>query len=167
MVDEKLRAELVREIADFLERSWPEAPADGGSTITDRQLRLASAVLMVSVVRADRSSRQDEHRALEQAVARALGLEAEEASLVVRAAEEAIARGVSFATTLRRLDAGCSVEQKRQLVEALWRIAFADAELAGQEEYLVRKIAGQLHLTTADLVETKVSAREEFLEEEL
>ncbi len=54
-----------------------------------------------------------------------------------------------------------------ELVEALWRIAFADAELAGQEEYLVRKIAGQLHLTTADLVETKVRAREGFLEEDL
>jgi uncharacterized tellurite resistance protein B-like protein len=52
-------------------------------------------------------------------------------------------------------------------LEALWRIAFADAELAGQEEYLVRKIALQLGLSTADLVETKVRAREEFLREDL
>ena len=61
----------------------------------------------------------------------------------------------------------CSLEQKRQLVESLWRIAFADAELAAHEEYLVRKIAGQLGLSTADLVETKVRAREDFLKEEL
>ena len=52
-------------------------------------------------------------------------------------------------------------------MEALWRIAFADAELAGHEEYLVRKIAGKLNLTSADLVETKVRAREKFLEEDL
>lgn len=166
-MDDKLRAELVREITEFLEESWPKEPEKSSSAITNRQLRLAAAVLMVSVVRADRASRQDEHRALERALGRALGLDAEEAALVVRSAEEAISRGASFARTLQHLDGGCSLPQKRQLVEALWRIAFADAELAGQEEYLVRKIAGQLHLTTADLVETKVRAREDFLEEDL
>jgi len=45
----------------------------------------------------------------------------------------------------------------------MWQLAFADAELAGQEEYFVRKVAGSLGLTTADLVETKILAREAFL----
>ena len=166
-MDEKLRAELVREMAEFLERSWPRAATGAGSAITDRQLRLAAAVLMVSVVRADRASRQDEHRELERAVAHSLDLDDEGAAVVVRAAEDAIARGVSFAEILQNLEAGCSEDQKRGLVEALWRIAFADAELAGHEEYLVRKIAGKLKLTTADLVETKVRARERFLAEDL
>jgi uncharacterized tellurite resistance protein B-like protein len=166
-VDERLRAELVREITDFLDRHWPQATGEGDSAITDRQLRLAAAVLMVSIVRVDRASRQDEHRALERALSRALDLDAEEAAVVARAAEEAIARGTSFAGTLQHLDAGCSVAQKRRLVEALWRIAFADAELAGHEEYLVRKIAGKLSLSTADLMETKLRAREKFLKEDL
>jgi uncharacterized tellurite resistance protein B-like protein len=163
-MDERLRADLVREITDFLERSWPEATREGSATITDQQLRLAAAVLMVSVVRADRASRQDEHRALEGAVSQALDLDPEAAAVVVRAAEGAIARGASFAAGLQRLQAGCSADQKKRLVESLWQIAFADAELAGQEEYLVRKIAGKLNLTTADLVETKIRARERFLE---
>ena len=166
-MDDRLRAELVQEITDFLERHWPQGATEGSSAITDRQLRLAAAVLMVSVVRVDRASRQDEHRALERALSRALDLEVEEAVVVARAAEEAIARGASFAGTLRHLEAGCTVNQKCRLVEALWRIAFADAELAGQEEYLVRKIAGKLNLTTADLMETKVRAREKFLKEDL
>lgn len=166
-MDAKLRAELVQEITEFLDRHWPQATAEGSSAITDRQLHLAAAVLMVSVVRVDRASRQDEHRALERALSRALDLETEEAAVVARAAEEAIARGTSFAKTLQRLDAGCTPAQKRRLVEALWRIAFADAELAGDEEYLVRKIAGKLSLTTADLVETKIRARERFLKEDL
>ena len=85
----------------------------------------------------------------------------------MRAAEEALDRGVRFPLVLEQLSRECSIDQKRQLVESLWRIAFADAELAGHEEYLVRKIAGQLGLTTADLVETKVRAREDFLREDL
>ncbi len=122
---------------------------------------------MVSVVRADLESRQDEHRALALGLARALDLSDEEAGVVVRAAEAALERGVRFPVVLERLSRECSIDQKRRLVESLWRIAFADAELAGHEEYLVRKIAGQLGLTTADLVETKVNAREDFLREDL
>ena len=167
LLDERLKAELIREIQEFIDRQWPRAVSDGAATITTRRLQLASAVLMVSVVRADLESRQDEHRALERAVGRALDLHEEEAALVVRVAEDAVGRGVSFSAVLVRLQQECTLEQKRQLVESLWRIAFADAELAGHEEYLVRKIAGQLGLSTADLVETKVRAREDFLKEEL
>jgi uncharacterized tellurite resistance protein B-like protein len=166
-MDENLRAELVREIEDFLDHQRPRGAGEGSTVITERRLQLAAAVLMVSVVRADLESRQDEHRVLAIALARALDLADDEAVVVVRAAEEALDRGVHFAAVLARLSRECSDEQKRRLVEALWRIAFADAELAGHEEYLVRKIAGQLGLSTADLVETKVRAREAFLREDL
>jgi uncharacterized tellurite resistance protein B-like protein len=166
-LDERLKSELLREIEELLEQKWPRAGEGGMAPITSRRLQLASAVLMVAVVRADFESRQDEHRALEHAVSRALDLHHEAAALVVRVAEEALDRGVSFGMLLQALARECSLDQKRALVESLWRIAFSDAELAGHEEYLVRKIAGQLGLSTADLVETKVKAREGFLREDL
>lgn len=166
-MDERLKSELLREIEELLEQKWPRAGEGGMAPITSRRLQLASAVLMVAVVRADFESRQDEHRALEHAVSRALDLHHEAAALVVRVAEEALDRGVSFGMLLQALARECSLDQKRSLVESLWRIAFSDAELAGHEEYLVRKIAGQLGLSTADLVETKVKAREGFLREDL
>jgi uncharacterized tellurite resistance protein B-like protein len=73
----------------------------------------------------------------------------------------------AFPVILDRLARECSSGQKHRLVQWLWRIAFADAELAGHEEYLVRKVAGHLGLSTADLMETKVRAREDFLREDL
>ena len=162
-----MKAELIREIQGFIDRQWPRAGDEAAAPITNRKLQLASAVLMVAVVRADHESRQDEHRAVERAVGRALDLHEEGAALVVRVAEEALERGVSFGILLQQLARECSPDQKRELVESLWRIAFSDAELAGHEEYLVRKVAGQLGLSTADLIETKVRAREGFLREDL
>lgn len=166
-MDDRLKAELIREIQGFIDRQWPRAADAAAAPITNRRLQLASAVLMVAVVRADHESRQDEHRAVERAVGRALDLHEEGAALVVRVAEEALERGVSFGVLLQELARECSLDQKRELVESLWRIAFSDAELAGHEEYLVRKVASQLGLSTADLVETKVRAREGFLREDL
>jgi len=160
-------AGVVREVEELLDGAWPGAATDGVAAIGDGQLRLAAAVLMVSVVRADREGPADERRALERAVSRALDLPEEVAAIVARCAEDALDRGVRFPVVLARLARECSPAQKRMLVESLWRIAFADAELAGHEEYLVRKIAGVLGLSTADLVETKVRARESFLREDL
>jgi uncharacterized tellurite resistance protein B-like protein len=166
-MDARLKAELLQEIQEFIDKQWPKIVGEEARVIGRRRLQLAAAVLMVSVVRADRESRQDEHRALERAVGRALDLHADAAALVVRVAEDAVARGVSFGGLLLQLRDECTPEQKQQLVESLWRIAFSDAELAAHEEYLVRKIAIQLGLTTADLVETKVRAREGFLRDDL
>ena len=148
-MDEKLRSELVREIREVLDRGYPSDPAQSAGAISDLQLQLAAAILMVWVVRADGASRQDEHRSLEDALERALGLGAETRSLVVRAAEEAADGAVPFAAVVERLARACSHEQRRRLVESLWQIAFADAELAGAEEYLVRKVSRLLGLSSA------------------
>jgi uncharacterized tellurite resistance protein B-like protein len=130
------------------------------------QVKAAVAVLAVQVLRADAQVRHDEHRALGHALQRVLGLSEAEADALVRRGEEDVAAGVAFAdvvAVLRR----CRDDVKKKVVHTLWRVAFADAELAGSEEYLVRKVAEHLGLSTADLVETKLRAREEFLEDEL
>ena len=163
-MDERSRAELVREIRELLEDSLVRG---AGESLAERRVRLAAALLMVCVVRADHEDRHDEHLALERAVERALGVSGHDAPDLVRAAEEAMGRGLAFAAVVDRVDRGCSVAEKRRVVEELWRIAFSDAELAAQEEYLVRKVAERLGLSTADLVETKVKAREAFLGEDL
>ena len=132
----------------------------------EQQIRAAVAVLLVDVVLADGQIRHDEHRALGHALQRVLGLSEEQADALVRRGEEDVARGVPFREVVAVL-ARCSDDVKKKVVHALWRVAFADAELQGNEEYLVRKIAEHIQLKTADLVETKLRAREEFIEEEL
>jgi len=130
------------------------------------QVKAAVAVLAVQVLRSDTQVRHDEHRALGHALERVLGLREAEALALVRHGEDEVAAGASFGdvvAVLRR----CREDVRKKVVHALWRVAFADAELAGQEEYLVRKAAEHLGLTTADLVETKLRAREEFLKDEL
>ena len=162
-MDESRRAELVRDVEGLLDEQSAPPGAGGPGVITDGRVQLAAAVLMVCVARADLATTEDERRALASAVSRGLGLPEDVAAVVVRCAEDALDRGVRFPVVLARLSRECTVAQKCLLVETLWHIAFADAELAGHEEYLVRKVAGQLGLSTADLVETKVRAREDFL----
>lgn len=132
----------------------------------EQQLRAAVAVLLFQVVRADAEVRHDEHLALGRTLQRVLGLTEEQADALARRGEEDAAHGVLFRDLVELL-ARCSADVKKKVVHALWRVAYADAELAGQEEYLVRKVSEHLGLDTADLIETKLRARDEFLKEGL
>lgn len=144
--------------AFFEERSAPPHQSDA---LDDRPLQFASAVLFVQTVAADRESKHDEHQALTAVMARVLHLGGEGAGRLIRLAEQRIQ--TPLPRLIQLLNNRCSKVQRKKIVESMWQLAFADAELAGHEEYFVRKVAQALELSTADLVETKILAREAFL----
>ena len=140
-------------------RSQDDAPPQ----LSEEGLHVAAAVVLLQMIQADHEVHQDEHRALGRSLHRVLGLEEEIALHVIRRAEDEMARNAPFRDVVALLDRHCPRDFKKKVVHCLWRIAYADAELAVHEEYLVRKVAEQLHLETGDLIETKLRAREEFL----
>jgi len=156
---DEIRGYLMKAFAPAAEGGAPTSPA----ALDERELQLAAAVLCLAVLRADHESRQDEHHVAERAVEKILGLGPDDAQRLLRKAEDELDASIPMRKFTALIDGGYSTERKRRVLESLWRVAFADADLAPHEEYLVRKIADLLHLTTADLVEAKVRAREAFL----
>lgn len=159
-----LETALLRAIRHFFDEraSRPAHADDHGEAMSGRPLQLATTVLFLQMIDADRESKHDEHEALVAAVARVLKVDAEGASTVIRTAEDYVKTPLT--KLLRLLRERSTPVQKKRVVECMWQLAFADAELVGHEEYFVRKVAEAIGLTTADLVETKIRAREAFFE---
>jgi uncharacterized tellurite resistance protein B-like protein len=132
---------------------WPTA-------VIERDLQVATTVLLVQVLRADLSVKSDEIEAVAKGVEDVLGLGPGEAVELMRLAARHARTSDALRLAVDRLDQHLTRAQRVELVEWLWRIAFADAELLGSEEYLVRKVADLLGLSTADLIEAKVRAKE-------
>jgi uncharacterized tellurite resistance protein B-like protein len=155
--------EAMSEIVDFFaryvealgsdEEALPTAP-------TAHDLQVATTVLLVQILRADHGVSEDEVNALILALENVLGLDHVEARDLMRIAAARVLSGSALARATVLLDQHLTKQQRLQLVEWLWRIAFADAEILAHEEYLVRKVAGLLSLSTADLIEAKVRAKE-------
>ena len=157
----EIEAALLDAIHEFFEERATRAESrDDPTRLTGRSLQLAATVLFLQMIAADQEAKHDEHRTLVNAVIRVLGVSEEDATTVIRVAETHVK--TPLPKLLRVLDLQCTVLQKKKIVESMWQLAFADAELAGHEEYFVRKVAQALHLNNADLVETKVLAREGF-----
>lgn len=153
-------AAMLEALARLVERLPEQVPGPDDPT-----LRLAVAVLLVQAVRADHRVLADEHRSLGPQLSRLLGLDPQEQERLMRLAEEQAYGGRPLADCVAVVRRGSS-DLRKKVVHALWRVVLADAELSAHEEYLVRKVADLLGLSAADLVETKLRARQEFLEGE-
>ena len=51
-----------------------------------------------------------------------------------------------------------SAKEKSEIIEYLWRVAYADAYIHKYEEYYIRKIADLLHVSHSDYIKTKLKA---------
>ena len=159
----ELESALLSAIRRFFEtrETAPEPAPDESDTVTGRRLQLASAVLFLQMIAADQESKHDEHQTLVTAVMQVLRMDGKDAVILIRLAEKHVK--TPLPQLLKALRERCSPAQIKRVVTSLWQLAFADSDLAGHEEYFVRKISGALGLTTADLVETKILAREAAL----
>jgi len=149
---------MIRTIQEFFELRIQRPSTDGESS--ERPLQLATAALLVEISRADQQVKDEEQRAITSAVRRFFTLSPDEASDLLRLAEEEATAAVSMYQFTSLIDRGFSPEQKVRIVELLWHVAYSDAEKDSHEEHLIRRIADLLHVSHKDFIEAKIRARE-------
>jgi uncharacterized tellurite resistance protein B-like protein len=50
-------------------------------------------------------------------------------------------------------------EQKIELIENMWRIAFSDKRLDKYEDHLIRKVSELIYVSHSDFIKTKLKIR--------
>jgi uncharacterized tellurite resistance protein B-like protein len=84
----------------------------------------------------------------------------EEARLLVQEARAEADHAASLQSFTRHLHACLSVQEKHRIVEMLWEVALADSVLDKHEDHLIRKVAGLLYVSHADLIRIRNSVTE-------
>jgi uncharacterized tellurite resistance protein B-like protein len=145
----------------FEERISPLLGSTRDQAAVEQRLRLATAALFIETMRADFEVTAEERRQLETLVSRTLELDDEATRELLAAAEREVESSVELFQFTRLIDEAFSPEQKAQVVERLWRIAYADEHVDRLEEHMVRKIANLLHVSHRDYIAAKRAARTE------
>lgn len=152
---------MFRAIQEFFDthiRSQGDAPGDE----QQHTVRLATAALLIEMSRADFEVKPDERDAVIDAVQRIFGLPPEETHELIALAEQEASEAASLYEFTRLIDNNFTPAQKQQVVEMLWRVAFADSHKDAHEEHLVRKIAGLLHVAHQDFIRARHKVEEEM-----
>jgi uncharacterized tellurite resistance protein B-like protein len=122
-------------------------------------LQLATAALLIELMRADFKVEEAERDMVEKAVQKVFELSQEETEELIRLAEEESSRSLSIYEFTHLIDRTFSMEKKITIIEMLWSVALSDAEIEQHEEYLIRKIAKLLHVYHDDFISAKIRAK--------
>ena len=126
-------------------------------------LQLATAVMLVEVMRADATFHAGERAAVHAALREKFALGDDEAARLAELAEATAQRATDLYSFTSRIDERFSMEQKIRMIELMWRIAYADGHLSDHERHVMWRIADLLHVPQGAYVHARMRAREAAL----
>jgi uncharacterized tellurite resistance protein B-like protein len=120
----------------------------------------ALAVLLIEVARSSDNRVEDrEEGVIERALTRRFGLEQNEVIRLVKAAEEGAIQATDLFHFTQVVVNKFSNEERISVIEMLWEVAYADGVLTGDEDTLIRRVAGLIDVTDRDRGDAKLRVR--------
>lgn len=150
---------MLRALASFFDQTFGDAEAGDGES-REQELKLATAVLLVEVARADFAEEEFELDKVAELLRRHLELSRHEVEQLVAEARQQADHSASLQSFTRQLHEELGLEEKLRVVEMLWEVALADAKLDKHEDHLVRKVAGLLYVSHSDLIRVRNRVQE-------
>ncbi len=130
---------MIEEIKAWLERSGhTESGAD--------DLRIAVAALLVEAAHIDDSFVPSEREAIGRLLERRFGLSSAAARQLLAAAEEVAERSPQLFRFTRVINERLTPEQRIEVVEMMWEVAYADGDLDALEDTLLRRVGGLIYV---------------------
>ena len=111
--------------------------------------------LLVEVARADYSIESEELQAVIEAATKASALERSEVEEIVQSALSEVDDNISYHAHVAFINKEFSLEQKRSLLECMWRIAYADKHIDKYEEAFIRRFADLIYMKHKEFMQAK------------
>lgn len=147
---------MLRTLKDLFDAVLAPAPT---REAREHSLELATAVLLVEVMRADPALGEPERDAVVQALRQRFSLGADEIARLIELAHEHSRSASDFHQFTSVLNERLDTGEKVRVVESMWRIAYADGHLDAHENHLIARVADLLHVTHGQYIAAKLHAQ--------
>ena len=133
---------------------------DAAATVADEgdDVQLAAAALLVEVATVDRDFDAAERARILTFVQERFSLDQEIAGQLLAKAEAEVEGSVQLYAITSAIRLGLSYEDRVELMECLWHVAYADGEADPFEDQLMRRIGELIYVTDRDRGETRKKA---------
>lgn len=127
---------------------------------TEQQTLLAAVALMIEIIAVDDAEHETEKAMLRQILGRHFDIGTQAADRVIAEAEAAHDKATDFYRFTAEINQSFSAEQKIELIEHLWQLAYADDHLHELEQHVIRKLASLLYVSHKDFIAAKLRVEE-------
>lgn len=129
--------------------------ASGTARHSFEERQLAAAALLVEAASMDSDFDPSERAKIGQLLRDRFGLAAADADELVAEAERAAGESVQWQGFTRAVNDGFAPEDRIQVIEMLWEVAYADGQLHDYEASLLRRITGLLYVSDRESGEAR------------
>ncbi len=143
---------MIQRLLDFFNQ---HLSADDTSVDPEHQLKLASASLLIEMIRMDHKIEPSEHDMVKALIQKDFQLGDDETEELFELAEEEARNAVDYYRFAKLINQQYDNAKKIQIIENLWHIAYADGELDKYEEHYLRKVAEILHVPHKEFIKAK------------
>src|SRR6202047_1810736 len=128
---------------------------DGHQSGERNDAAFALALLLIEVARSDDRIEACEQSIIERALARRFGLDRSEVTRLIKAAEEGAIKATDLHHFTQTVVRKFSEEDRIGVIEMLWDVAYSDGLLTGDEDALIRRVAGLIYVSDWERGEAK------------
>jgi uncharacterized tellurite resistance protein B-like protein len=146
---------MISKLQNFFQTYLNPQEGSGPATDISQRTRMAVAALLVEIAVSDFESASEEQQMIVDIVRTQFGLSGPQAETLLSLAHEEHKASTDYFQFTRLINHHYSAQQKVDLVESLWRVAFADGELHHYEEHVIRRLADLLYVSHSDFIAAK------------
>ena len=123
------------------------------------QDELAYASLLIEVIKSDDHVDRREHDELLNILGTKLSIDEKALGELSELAQKKSDESTSLYEFTREINDKYQYEEKVQLIEDLWRIAYSDERIDKYEDYVIRKVADLVYVTHSDFIKSKLKVK--------
>ena len=148
---------MIKKIKDLITKISNKEEIEESSNIL--QLDKACAALLVEIAFADKDFDEREKESLKQSLLKSYAIDIETINEIINDAEKTVEESTSLYEYTRTVNDEFEYPQNLNLLENLWKVAYADETLDKYEEHLLRKISDLIHISHSDYINVKLRVR--------
>ncbi|MES2958637.1 MAG: TerB family tellurite resistance protein [Pseudomonadota bacterium] len=150
---------MLRNLKDLFGLLEPPPPSASERAV-EHTLQLATAVMLIEVMRADAQFDNTERRAVIDALRAKFGLTDEEIDRLIELAGQAARRATDWFEFTSHINAHFDMAAKVRMVEYMWSVAYADGHLHDHERHTLWRLSDLLHVPHAAYINAKLRAKQ-------
>jgi len=140
--------------------SGQETSGDGVSR--EERTRIAASVILLEAAHADHECTAEELDHVIETLREDFNLSQKHAEDLLELAHRERSQAVDLFEFTNHINNEFSKEEKKAVLEAVWRIIHIDGKLEKHEDHFVRKLTHLLRLSHQEMIDAKLKAREQM-----
>jgi len=149
---------MINTIKQFF-NTYIQQPDENSNAPSEHALQIATAALLIEIMRADGSTQKDEEQKIVGTIRSRFALTEEESKALIHIAENEVWKSTGFYEFTSLINKGLPYKDKVKVIENLWEVALVDTRLDKYEEHTVRKIADLIYVAHKDFIEAKLRVK--------